>query len=806
MTDPVPGSESGIEEILVLHHSHLDVGYTHSQPILWRLQSEYLTQAMDWLEQTADLPEDHRPKWTCEATEPVRRWLADAPDDQLVRFKDLCDQGRIGLSALRWHVSATIDRPGLRRLLAGKRELEDAVGRPVRVACQHDVNGVPWPIADELLDAGVDLFVTAVNRHLGAPVTPRPGLFAWEAPSGRTLRVFNGSHYTMFDQLLNAWDDSVERMAQGWAAFQDRLVRDGYRLPFVYLTSTCSPVMWDNAPPNPFLPDLIRRWNEGGHGPRIRYATFDDLRERVSRVPAEDVPTLRGDWTDYWSFGVGSSPAATAVNQQSKPLLAAAEALGADPVLLAEAAERVDLFDEHTWSHWNSDPANPQAQAIEAMKLAGAHEGHELAAFAVMDSLERLAGNPVADKGIRGMLLVNPTDHPRTAHLDLPEPWFTATTPATERTYRASRMAFEHRPWRTPGPDEARRRFGRVDLAPRSWRVVGLEDLPEPVFAHQPTHAVVRHGKAARELNFATAVDRVAATGHIESPFHHLTYDPASGRITSLVDRATGREVLRPRPGMDLLSFVREQPDELVESGRRAFYQRNLDREMLDESCWQAWTPRHTPAERVVDCSVEERPGRVTLIRRFAAPGTRSLIQRIGFDATDPVVHIDIAVDLAGDTSPTGIYLALPLALDPGWHAAFDTAGQSVLLDEEQLPGASRGWVTAQSSAAMWDGRSAVALLTPDAPLLQFGGFHFGPPPDAVPRDRDPLLLSWIANNYWDTNFPHVQNGPVRLRYGLLTLAEPDADVIARHAASLRNPLLAWPVTGGGRAPSEGGL
>ena len=57
-----------IEELLVLHHSHLDVGYTHSQPIVWRLQDEFLSEVVDWLERTAELDErcrqaGWRPEW-----------------------------------------------------------------------------------------------------------------------------------------------------------------------------------------------------------------------------------------------------------------------------------------------------------------------------------------------------------------------------------------------------------------------------------------------------------------------------------------------------------------------------------------------------------------------------------------------------------------------------------------------------------------------------------------------------------------------------------------------------------------------
>lgn len=791
-----------VEDILLLHHSHLDLGYTHSQPVLWELQQEYIDQAIDWLEQTHDLPPGSRPKWTCEATEPLRRWLARASADRIERFRSLHAQGRIGVSALRWHVGSSVDEAGLRRLLAGKDELEQMLGTPIRVACQHDVNGVPWPLADVLLDAGVDFFVMAINAHLGRAVEPRPGMFMWEAPSGRRLRVLNGHHYTMFDQVMFAWDDSVDRMAEGWELLAARLRDLGYALPFVYLTSTCSPVMWDNAPPNPFLPSLVQRWNEAERGPRVGYVTLDDVRERAFGVTEADIPTLRGDWTDYWAFGHGSAPIATALNQRAKPLAAAASALaGEDGDVVRRAMECIDLYDEHTFGYWDTVDEHPQTQTIELLKHALAHEGYELASFAVMDGLERLAGNSAADRGVAAVLICNTGPDALTVSPVLPAAWFTDP----QRTYRASRMVYDGRSWEARFAADDARLFGPVELLPFSWRVVPLDRLPQSVPVAL-SHRVESEAITRRETNIALVANHVRRVGIIDSPFYELRYELHSGRIVSLVDRVRDRELLAPRDGLDFFAYVRERPDGLRDGSRYAFYQRDLDKEKVDISCWQDWSPVRERATRVVACEVYEKAGRMTFERVLEAPGMRHLVQRISFLPADPVIHLEADFELEPDPSPQAVYFAFPLALRAGWEAVFDTAGQVVRLDDDQLPGACRNWVAAETFAALGDGAGAVGLLCPDAPLVQLGDFHFGPPLDAVPRAENPLLLGWPVNNYWETNFPRVQHGRTRLRYGFVSVDTLDVARLRELGRTLRQPALVWPVTTNGRVEGAGRL
>jgi hypothetical protein len=45
---------SELATILLVHHSHTDVGYTHDQPIVWELYRRFLDAALDACERDLD--------------------------------------------------------------------------------------------------------------------------------------------------------------------------------------------------------------------------------------------------------------------------------------------------------------------------------------------------------------------------------------------------------------------------------------------------------------------------------------------------------------------------------------------------------------------------------------------------------------------------------------------------------------------------------------------------------------------------------------------------------------------------------
>ncbi len=97
--------------------------------------------------------------------------------------------------------------------------------------------------------------------------------------------------------------------------------------------------------------------------PRIRYVTSESLASKIGGLAIDSLPVQSGDWTDYWNFGSASTAADVARNRAAKRDLDAAECIAEVRKAnwsagVRDAAERcrdcVDLYDEHTWSYWDT--------------------------------------------------------------------------------------------------------------------------------------------------------------------------------------------------------------------------------------------------------------------------------------------------------------------------------------------------------------------------------------------------------------------------------------------------------------------
>lgn len=766
-----------ISEILLLHHTHTDIGYTHEQPIVWELNRQFIEDALDEIERTAGWDAPSQPIWTCEVTATLRHWLHTASAEQVARFERAVAAGRMSACAMPYNFTPMVGVPQFVRALAWLPELRASLGLKFNVALNHDVNGLPWTMIPLLLDAGVEMVIMGINVHFGAFPLHRPLFFRWVGPDGRSIIALNGEHYGMFQRYARLNEGSLEAMAEGIAGYVHKLEAQAYPHDFAYLTLTHYS-FWDNNPPYPAAFELIRRWNAEGRTPRIRFITPDEL---LARAQAMDLPEHRGDWTDYWNFGAASSAHETRIAYQARARLYAADvlALHARPphdsrtaALTEQAYDALTLYDEHTWGGYASitDPDRDAMVSGWYHKAHSAHQARALAQYVLTERLDALAGNPRHASSHAGVLIVNPTPFPRREVLPISRAFLEGKYDHLSST--------SHRLW------EYRELLDQGDAEDAIW--IGPFEVPAYGFTAVPSSAIVP---------LEPMPGLAQAEGALESPDHLLTFD-AAGRITSLFDKRTQFELSDPSSPWPMLGLIHEtaQSDATTPNkGREVLLE--LDYARFQEHSFRAdWPAARTP-EQVRAVRTVRQPHRIGLEIHSDLP-TAQAVKRIWLYAHRPEISVEIELRKADVREPDAIYLALPLAL-LDWEATFDTMGTPTQLDGEQLPGCCRDWVTVSGYADVHTaarGARGLTLACPDAPLVMIGGFNFGRRQLTLDHTRPPLVLGWLVNNYWTTNFRAAQPGRLRFRYELATHAGFDPVEAARVAACARQPLIAHPL------------
>jgi alpha-mannosidase len=84
--------------------------------------------------------------------------------------------------------------------------------------------------------------------------------------------------------------------------------------------------------------------------------------------------------------------------------------------------------------------------------------------------------------------------------------------------------------------------------------------------------------------------------------------------------------------------------------------------------------------------------------------------------------------------------------------------------EADQIPGVCFDYFTVQNWVDFSNEQLGVTIATPDNPMVQLGDFHFAQNQYEFDLER-PMLLGWVTNNYWETNFRAHQPGAVTARY-----------------------------------------
>lgn len=791
-----------IRDILLLHHSHTDIGYTNYQDNVFALHRGHIRRALLLAERYAHHAAGEQFKWLCETTVILEDFLRHATSAEVDALQDLHRRGLISFGGLYTNGTPLYTTEMLARTLYTAGRLRREYGFDIRHAINCDVNGQAWGLVEMLLDAGFEGLAMAINRVMAPDPQPRPTGFRWQGTTGRHILTWHGEHYGDGNNLgiprlpvpfggRRWWQFNIEGSYPLVQDYIRKLDAKGYAYDFALL-QIVHPFMWDNDGPDEALVGFVQEWNARGYTPALKIVGIDELFARIAAQDARHLPVHAGDWNDWWAQGAGSSAFETAVARRAHEKLAAAEALAAllagqpgvfsYPHGLSEEARRaLALYDEHTWGSSESvtHADSPQSRGQWYRKAAYAYEGEAAAArLAQTVGLNFTARLPQPAPESPHVAVFNPLPWPRRWPLLLPRVGRSGLE--LERLGRDLEVGSPHG---TVGPVLD---YGLIDLPAGGYALVPVRTSPLEPLPFNPTPPVLVP-RLAPEID---ATDGVRIHGWtLENRFYKLAVDTQTGAIRSLITRDDGAEWVNDATPWRLGHYVYETL--ATPRGR-------IDIQLPNPPADYDYRPHLAPQRR--------GPHAVTHIEAYQGAGSGRLALTLDADGVN-VLHVQVVlyddlpwIDLIFDldkqavSDPESVYIAFPLALRSP-DARYETAGAIVQAGAQQLRNASKDFYAVQRWVDLNDGARGVSIATPDAPLLHFGGFtNHKHQPELVMEQ--PYFVSWPMNNHWWTNFVQKQSGWTRFRYRLLPYQGGfDAARAARLGAEMAAEPLILPVT-----------
>jgi alpha-mannosidase len=355
-------------DIHLVHHSHTDIGYSHLQAEVERIQNNNIWKALELIDRTKDYPEGSRFVWNVESLWAVENFLGIASEADKQRFIAAVKSGSIALSANYANILTGLCSPEeMHWIVEYADSLRKWYDLPITMAMQTDIPGMSWSMVDAHAAHGI--------RHLSQGPNYIPDMPDGGDRIGSTLREQGDKPYwwkstTGKDSILvwtagqgyGGWHGYTagaikERGTRKIAAYMNDLTAKGY--PYDMLQWRYN-IVSDNGPVDSTLSDFVRDWNEKYASPRLIIANAGEMMQQFEEKYGKDIPTWSGDFTPYWEDGAYSTAKeegdVRVLSARLSNLIDAAKILGKpiDPHMLYRAKRSIVMWHEHTWGSWCS--------------------------------------------------------------------------------------------------------------------------------------------------------------------------------------------------------------------------------------------------------------------------------------------------------------------------------------------------------------------------------------------------------------------------------------------------------------------
>lgn len=747
--------------VYIYPHAHVDIGYTNTQANAEIIHKRNIVNGIKLAKETAGYPAGARYLWNPEVIWPVERYLKDATAGEKETLLDAVRKGYIHLDAgyINDNTSVTADEE-FPRYFKDAQLLEKATGVPVKTIVQVDVPGMTWGIVPMAAEFGIKYVFAPFNGSdrvgLADKFNFKP--FWWIGQDGASKVLFlqpgdytpgakaKGFKYWPLmagqkdpEKLLQIvkTDHPRENFIDGYLWEKLTELENNKEYPYDLFPMTWA--MADNTPIDADLPDAVKSWNEEYAFPRLVISSATTIMSAFEKKYGDVIPSYRGDFTEYWTDGLGTAAKETAMNRNSKERLIQSDILWsmlhpkekAPRAELDEAWRNVLMGSEHTWCYMNPGQADMQ-DVIWKTKQDFFKTAEQLSLQLISNALKPVAAEKSSIIGV-----FNTLSWSRDGLITL--------SADQSKGYNSVRDEYKN--------PVISQRLSTGEL------VFLVSDVP--------AFGTKNYTLSTRS---APKTDLKMAKGNtLDNGLFKVSIDPVSGDIVNITDKA-GTEFVSKTDDAKINSF-RYLPGTGEPASGGPQYAASATSIKRDDI--QKTVKASGPTE-VTTLIRENGPLLASILVSSKAEGCNSLTREVRVIAGKPEIEIHNLIDKIAIIKKEGIHFGFAFDIPKG-HTRMDIPWGVVEVEKDQLPAANRNWMSFQRWLDISNEEKGVSWCALDAPTFESGhmtanviGGAFHSPEWISHLPLSSTIYSWALNNHWHTNYPLSQEGKLNFRYRIL--------------------------------------